>query len=86
MATLDSFATAAADLAATGSAISAANAAAANPTTSLLSAGLDEVSTRIAALFAQHGLQFRAAGSQAAQLHERFVLGLAASANACLTT
>jgi hypothetical protein len=85
VATPDSFATAAEDLAATGSAISAANAAAAKSTTSLLTAGADEVSTSIAALFAAHGSQFQAVSAQAAQFHERFVLNLAANANAYLT-
>jgi hypothetical protein len=69
-----------------GSAVSAANAAAANPTTSLLAAGADEVSARIAALFGAHGLRYQAISAQAAQFHERFVHGLVANANAYLTT
>jgi PE-PPE domain-containing protein/PE family protein len=86
VATLDSFASAAGDLAAVGSAINAANAAAANPTTSLPAAALDEVSTRISALFAEHGLLFQAASAQAAQFHESFVRNLAATTDAYLTT
>ncbi len=73
-------------MAALGSAINGANAAAVNSTTSLPAAGLDEVSTRISALFAEHGLQFQAVSAQAAQFHESFVLKLAATANAYLTT
>jgi PE-PPE domain/PE family len=86
VATPDFLATAAQDLAAMGSAVSAANAAAANSTTSLLAAGADEVSTRIAALFGAHALEYQAVSSQAAQFNERFVLGLTANANAYLTT
>jgi hypothetical protein len=86
VATPDSLATAAKDLAAMGSAVSAANAAAAHSTTSLLAAGADEVSTRIAALFGAHGLEYQAVSSQGAQFNEQFVLGLAANANAYLTT
>ena len=78
----DSFATAAEDLVLTGSAIDAANATAAISTTSLLPAGVDEVSTRIAALFAEHGVQFQAVSAQAAQFHEQFVRNLAANAHA----
>lgn len=47
---------AAADLAGIGSAISSANAAAAVNTTGLLTAGADEVSTAIAALFGAQGV------------------------------
>src|ERR1700747_1674826 len=86
VATPDFLRTAAEDLAAMGSAVSAANAAAANSTTSLLAAGADEVSTRIAALFAAHALEFQAVSSRAAQFNEQFVLGLAANAYAYLTT
>lgn len=74
------------DLARIGSAVSAANAAAANSTTSLLAAGADEVSTGIAGLFGAHALEFQAATAQVAQLQQRFVLTLAANANTYLTT
>jgi PE-PPE domain/PE family len=86
VATPDFLATAAEDLAAMGSAVGAANAAAANPTTALLAAGTDEVSTRIAAVFGAHGLQYQAVSAQAAQFHQRFVQGLAATASTYLTT
>jgi hypothetical protein len=86
VATPEFLATAAEDLAAMGSAVSAANAAAANSTTSLRAAGIDEVSTRIAALFGAHGLEYQAVSAQATQFHERFVLSLVANAHAYLTT
>lgn len=50
---------AATDLAGIGSAISAANAAAAAPTTAVLAAGADEVSAAIAALFGAHGQAYQ---------------------------
>jgi hypothetical protein len=86
LATPELLSTAAGELAGIGSAVNAANAAAANSTTSLLGAGADEVSTCIAGLFGAHGLAFQAVTAQAAQLHERFVLTLAANAKAYLTT
>ncbi|MEK1147885.1 PE family protein, partial [Mycobacterium ulcerans] len=73
----DFLSTAAEDLAAMGSAVSTATAAAARSTTLLLAAGADEVSTHIAALFSTHGLQYQLASAQAAEFHERFVLTLA---------
>jgi hypothetical protein len=86
LATPDLLSSAAEDLAGIGSAVNAANAAAANSTTSLLAAGADEVSTRIAGLFGAHGRAFQALTAQAAQLHEGFVRALAANANTYLTT
>jgi hypothetical protein len=86
LATPELLSTTAGDLAGIGSAVNAANAAAANSTTSLLAAGADEVSTCIAGLFGAHGLAFQAVTAQAAQLHERFVLTLAANADSYLTT
>jgi hypothetical protein len=85
LATPELLSTAAEDLAGIGSAVNAANAAAANSTTSLLAAGADEVSTCIAGLFGAQGLAFQAATAQAAQLHEGFVRTLAASAETYLS-
>lgn len=82
----DFLSTAAEDLAAMGSAVSTATAAAARSTTLLLAAGADDVSTHIAALFSTHGLQYQLASAQAAEFHELFVLTLAADANTYLTT
>ena len=64
---------AATDLANIGSTISAANAAAAAPTTGVLAAAGDEVSAAIAALFSGHGQAFQALSSQAAAFHGQFV-------------
>jgi hypothetical protein len=50
---------AATDLARLGSTISAANAAAAAPISSVIAAGADEVSETIAALFGAHAQAFR---------------------------
>ena len=85
-AVLETLADAATKLAGVGSTMSAANAAAANSTTALLTAGADEVSARVAALFGAHGLEYHAVTAQAAQFNEQFVLCLAANANAYLTT
>src|ERR1700757_1021338 len=64
---------AATDLSNIGSAVLDANAAAAAPTTGLLAAGADEVSTVVASLFAQHGQAFQALSAQAATFHAQFV-------------
>ena len=82
----DLLATAAGDLATIGSAVSAANAVAANSTTSLLAAAADEVSTSLAAMFGAHGLEYQSISAQAAQFNERFGSGLAANANGYLST
>jgi hypothetical protein len=74
-------ATAASDLAGLGSTISTANAAASAPTTQLLPAAADEVSTQIAALFSTHGQGFQRLSAQAAAFHGQFVQALTASAN-----
>ncbi|WP_082956388.1 PE-PPE domain-containing protein [Mycobacterium sp. E787] len=86
LATPELLLSAAEDLAGIGAAVNAANAAAAHSTTSLLAAGADEVSRCIAGLFGAQAVEFQALTAQAAQLHERFVLALAADANTYLTT
>lgn len=73
---------AAADLAGIGSTMSAANAAAAAATTGVIPAALDEVSARIAAMFAAHGEAYQALSAQAALFHEQFVQALNAGASA----
>ncbi|WP_156690197.1 PE family protein, partial [Mycobacterium sp. Marseille-P9652] len=73
---------AATDLAAIGSNLSAANASAATRTTGLLAAAEDEVSAAIAALFSAHGHGFQALSAQAAAFHEQFVQVLSAGAGA----
>ncbi|WP_081282627.1 PE domain-containing protein, partial [Mycobacterium asiaticum] len=77
---------AASDLSALGTAVDAANRAAAHSVTSLLTAGADEVSTRIADLFSAHGRAYQAVSAQAAQYGERLVRTLTANADAYLGT
>ncbi len=71
---------AATDLAAIGSNLSAAHTAAATQTTGVLAAAEDEVSAAIAALFSAHGQGLEALGAQAAAFHDQFVQALTASA------
>ena len=60
IATPETMAAAAADLAGIESALSAAHAAAATSTTQVLAAGADEVSAAIAGLFSSHAQDFQA--------------------------
>jgi hypothetical protein len=73
---------AAADLAAIGSNVSAAHLVAAAPTTSVIPAAADEVSASIAHLFSQHAANYQAMAAQAAGFQEQFVQHLTASAGA----
>jgi PE family len=73
---------AATDLSHIGSAVSAANAAAAGPTTAVLAAGADEVSAAVASLFSSHAQAFQALGAQAAAFHGQFVAALNAGGGA----
>ena len=75
-------ATAAADAAEMNSAISAAKAAAAGPTTGLVAAAQDEVSAMTATLFGAYGQEYQAILQQASAFHEQFVAALAAAGNA----
>lgn len=77
---------AAEDLAATGSAVRAANAAAAYSTTSMLAAARDEVSTAVAAVFGAFGREYQAVAEHTARYQDRLVLRLTAGANSYLTT
>ncbi|QEX89627.1 hypothetical protein F6W99_00401 [Mycobacterium tuberculosis] len=71
---------AASDLAGIGSAIGAANAAAAVPTMGVLAAGADEVSAAVADLFGAHAQAYQALSAQAALFHEQFVHAMTAGA------
>lgn len=71
---------AAAELESIGSALTAANAAAAVPTTGLAAAAADEVSTAIAALFAGFGQEYQAISAQASTFHRQFALALSSGA------
>src|SRR5689334_3415317 len=64
---------AASDLANIGSALGAANAAAAAPTTGVLAAGADEVSAAVAALFAAHAQEYQTLSAQVESFHQQFV-------------
>lgn len=70
----------ASDLANLGLTISEANAAAAAPTTGVVAAAQDEVSTAIAALFGSHAQQFQALSAKAAAFHRQFVQALTGGA------
>ncbi|MCV7075698.1 PE family protein, partial [Mycobacterium szulgai] len=72
----------ASDLGGIGSAVNAANFAAANPTTQVLAAAEDEVSAAIAALFGSHAESYQALSARAAMFHQQFVQNLAAGASA----
>ena len=80
------FVTAAAgDLQSIGSALGAAHSAAALPTTGVVAAAADEVSTQIAAMFGTYAQEYQAAGAQAVAFHNEFVSVLNGSAFAYLT-
>src|SRR5258708_9164801 len=71
---------AAADIAGIGSTLSAANAVAATPTTGILAAASDEVSTAIAGLYGVYAQEYQQLSAQAAAFHARFVQAMAAAA------
>ncbi|MBX9979094.1 MAG: PE family protein, partial [Mycobacterium gordonae] len=77
-----SLATAAGDLSGIGSAVTAANAAAASRTTSLAAAAQDEVSTAIASLFTGYAREYEALSVRADALRARFVVALSDAAAA----
>ena len=69
-----------------GSVVSAANAAAAGPTTGVIPAAADEVSALTAAQFAAQAQRYQAFSAQAAAIHEQFVATLQTSAGSYLAT
>ncbi len=79
-------ASAASDLAGIGSAVSAAHAAAAAPTTGVVAAASDEVSAAIASLFSGHGHAFQTLSTPAAAFHDQFVQALNAAGGAYTAT
>lgn len=72
----------AADLNGRGSSMSAQNAAAAAPTTGVVPAAADEVSTLTAWQFAAHAELYQAVSARAAAIHQMFVSTLMTSADA----
>jgi hypothetical protein len=71
---------AASDVASIGSTLSAANAAAAAPTTGIVVSAEDEVSAAVASLFSSHAKDFQELGARAAAFHDQFVQALTAGA------
>jgi hypothetical protein len=78
-------AAAATDVAAVGSTLSAAHAAAAAPIVAVMPAAADEVSASIAHTFSRHAQDYQALAGQAAAFHEQFVQHLNASARSYAT-
>ena len=78
MAAPDMMTSAATDLAAVGSTLSAAHLAAAAPTVAVTPAAADEVSASIAHLFSKFGHGYQTLAGQAAAFHEQFVQRLTA--------
>uniref|UniRef100_UPI0012DDB5AD PE family protein n=1 Tax=Mycobacterium ulcerans TaxID=1809 RepID=UPI0012DDB5AD len=78
----DELALAATELDSIGAALSVANVAAALPTTGILAAGADDVSTAIAALFAGHAQAYQALSTAASTFHTQFVRALNLSGGA----
>jgi len=70
---------AATDLERHRSSLSAANVAAAAPTTAVAAAAGDEVSAAIASLFSRHAQEFQALSAQAAVFHSQFAQTLTAA-------
>src|ERR1700722_18203067 len=77
---------AAADLSGIGDALRGATAAAASPTTGIVAAASDEVSTAIAKLFGTYGQNFHALSAQSASFHDRFVQAFRAGEAAYAST
>ncbi len=69
-----------------GSSMSASSAAAAAPTTGVVPAAADEVSTVTTAQFAAHAQIYQAISAQAASIHEMFVNMLGTSAESYAAT
>jgi PE family len=78
--------TAAGNLQSVGSAVAAENAAALAPTTGLIPAAADEVSTLTAMQFTAHAQMYQTVSAQAAAIHQMFVTVLQASAGSYAAT
>ncbi|WP_222106503.1 PE family protein, partial [Mycobacterium simulans] len=81
----ESVASAATDLARIGSSITQASSAAAAPTTGVLAAGADQVSAAVAALFNAQAQGYQVLSAQAAAFHQQFVQALNSGATAYTT-
>ena len=78
----DLFTTAAAEAAGIGSSMRAANLAALTPTSRLMAAAADEVSSAIASLFSGHAQEYQALSAQVTAFEEEFVRALSAAGGA----
>jgi hypothetical protein len=78
--------TTAGDLAGSGSALSAENAAATAPTIGLVPAAADEVSAVTAAHFIAQAQMYRAVSAQSAAIHDQFVAVLASGGHSYADT
>lgn len=76
----EALAAAAGELHGIGAAMTAGNAAAATPTTTVVPAAADEVSALTAAQFALHAQMYQAVSALAAAIHEQLVATLGVSA------
>ena len=76
----EALAAAVADLHGIGSALEAARATVASPTTAVVAAGSDEVSAAIAALFNQHGQGYQVISAGVKTFHDQFAQTLGAGA------
>ncbi len=72
--------TAAGNLAGIGSALAAANAAAAAPTAGIEAVAADAVSAALVAVFSSHGLGYQSLGAELTELHEQIVQALRSGA------
>ncbi|ORV07883.1 PE family protein [Mycobacterium celatum] len=82
----ETLAAAAGDLQGIGSAVAAANATAAAPTTGVIPAAADEVSALTAARFVAQAQLYQAISSQAVAIHEQFVATMSTSAGSYAAT
>jgi hypothetical protein len=82
----EALAAAAGSLHGIGSAVTAANTAAATPTTGVVPAASDAVSALVAAQFAAHAESYQTASSRAAAIHQQLVDVLAISAGSYAST
>jgi hypothetical protein len=73
-------------LAGVGASMSAENAAAAAPTTSVVPAAADDVSVLTATQFAVHAQMYQAISAQAEAIHQQFVSALRSSASSYAAT
>ncbi|WP_156452439.1 PE family protein, partial [Mycobacterium gordonae] len=74
--------TATQQLARLGTSLHSANAAASATTTEILSAGADEISAAVTAIFSGHGMQYQSLSAVAAQFHQSFMQTLNAAGGA----